>query len=75
MRTQFSAVAERYGNIPSSSRGSIADVLRSVSKQRVLHKGSGKKGNARAAVVRQVMKERGCSLPQASKIVKEEGLY
>jgi hypothetical protein len=37
--------------------------------------GAGKKVNARAEVVRRVMKERGCSLPQASKMVKEEGLY
>ena len=31
--------------------------------------------SARASIVRQVMYERGVSLPQASKIVKEEGLY
>jgi hypothetical protein len=29
----------------------------------------------RAELVRKVMKERGCSLPEASKIVKSEGLY
>lgn len=34
-----------------------------------------RKPSARNEVVRQVMKERGCSLPQASRIVKEEGLY
>ena len=36
------------------------------------------KGGARherAQIVKQVMAERGCSLPQASRIVKEEGLY
>jgi hypothetical protein len=41
--------------------------------------GLGKKGSdgrtARAQVVRSVMQERGVSLPQASRIVKEEGLY
>jgi hypothetical protein len=31
--------------------------------------------SARAAIVRQVMAERGVSLPQASRIVKEEGLF
>jgi hypothetical protein len=29
----------------------------------------------RAELVRKVMRERGCSLPEASKIVKSEGLY
>ena len=38
-------------------------------------KGAGKKVSARAEIVRKVMRERGVSLPQASKIVKEEGLY
>jgi hypothetical protein len=40
--------------------------------------GLGKKSDgrqARAQIVRQVMQERGVSLPQASKIVKAEGLY
>jgi hypothetical protein len=31
--------------------------------------------SARGAVVSQVMRERGCSLPEASRIVKAEGLY
>lgn len=30
---------------------------------------------ARAQIVAKVMRERGCSLPEASKIVKAEGLY
>ena len=30
---------------------------------------------ARAAIVKKVMMERGCSLPEASRIVKQEGLY
>ncbi len=34
-----------------------------------------RKPSARNEIVRQVMKERQCSLPQASRIVKEEGLY
>jgi len=35
----------------------------------------GRAPSARAAIVKQVMAERGVSLPQASRIVKEEGLY
>jgi hypothetical protein len=35
----------------------------------------GKKPSARGAIVRKVMKEQGLSLPQASKYVKEHGLY
>jgi hypothetical protein len=34
-----------------------------------------RKPNARAAIVREVMMRRKCSLPEASRIVKEEGLY
>ena len=36
---------------------------------------SGGARSERAEIVKQVMAERGCSLPQASRIVKEEGLY
>lgn len=35
----------------------------------------GKKPNARAEIVKKIMKSRGVSLPEASKIVKAEGLY
>ena len=35
----------------------------------------GKKPNARALIVKKIMKSRGVSLPEASKIVKAEGLY
>ena len=34
-----------------------------------------RKPSARNEIVRQVMRERGCSLPEASRIVKVEGLY
>lgn len=36
---------------------------------------SGGARSRRAGIVKQVMQERGCSLPEASKIVKAEGLY
>lgn len=35
----------------------------------------GKKPNARAQIVKKIMQQRGVSLPEASKIVKAEGLY
>jgi hypothetical protein len=35
----------------------------------------GKKSSARGAIVKKVMREKGLSLPQASKYVKEHGLY
>jgi hypothetical protein len=35
----------------------------------------GKKPNPRAEIVKKIMKSRGVSLPEASKIVKAEGLY
>jgi hypothetical protein len=35
----------------------------------------GKGSNARAEIVKKIMKSRGVSLPEASKIVKAEGLY
>jgi hypothetical protein len=42
-----------------------------------VYKGAGAKGGkgARAEIVKKVMKEKGLSLPQASKYVKEHGLY
>ena len=51
-----------------------SDIKHLVQKRR----GGARSGGARserAQIVKQVMAERGCSLPQASKIVKEEGLY
>ena len=37
--------------------------------------GSGKKKSARGEIVKKVMREKGLSLPQASKYVKEHNLY
>lgn len=47
-------------------------------KLEITHGGAKKQSgarSARAAIVKKVMAERGVSLPQASRIVKEEGLY
>jgi len=38
-------------------------------------RGGARSGGARGAIVSRIMRERGCSLPQASSIVKAEGLY
>jgi len=55
-------------------------VMRKAVAEKALKKvaekqGGAKKPNARAEIVRRVMKERGCSLPEASRIVKAEGMY
>ena len=44
---------------------------------RVNNQGSygGKRPNKRADLVKKVMKEKGCSMIQASKFIKENGLY
>lgn len=52
-----------------------SDIAHLVRKKRRGGAQSGGARSERAAIVKQVMAERGCSLPQASKIVKEEGLY
>jgi hypothetical protein len=62
------------GNLPEwAYQGTVS------SRRRRLGRGKKSKAtgsrSARAAVVKQVMAERGVSLPQASRIVKEEGLF
>ena len=56
-----------------------SDIKRMVQRRRGgARSGGARSGGARserAQIVKQVMAERGCSLPQASRIVKEEGLY
>ena len=52
-----------------------SDIAHLVKKKRRGGAQSGGARSERAAIVKQVMAERGCSLPQASRIVKEEGLY
>jgi hypothetical protein len=56
-----------------------SDIKHLVQKRRGgARSGGARSGGARserAQIVKQVMAERGCSLPQASRIVKEEGLY
>ena len=58
--------------------GNVEFAPRRGAGQLTIHHGGARKPDgrtARAAIVRQVMAERGVSLPQASRIVKEEGLY
>jgi len=49
--------------------------LSEMNKQPEIKTRGGRKPSARNEVVKRVMAERGCSLPQASSIVKREGLY
>jgi hypothetical protein len=61
----------RSGNVAYKGRSQ-----RGRGKLTIQHGGAKSSGrSARAAIVKQVMAERGVSLPQASRIVKEEGLY
>jgi hypothetical protein len=56
----------------------IEDLGSDIKRMYQRRRGGAQSGGARherAQIVKQVMAERGCSLPQASRIVKEEGLY
>ena len=56
----------------------IEDLGSDIKRMYKSRRGGAQSGGARserAQIVKQVMAERGCSLPQASRIVKEEGLY
>ena len=60
------------------SEGGIAPPMRPMrgpAYAPYLGQGSGKKPSVRGAIVKKVMAEHGLSLPQASKYVKEHGLY
>ena len=58
--------AKQMGRIPMESLGHMSVVGGPV---------GGKKPSARGEVVKRVMREQGLSLPQASKYVKDHGLY
>jgi hypothetical protein len=57
------------------AKDSIRDAIRGKSKSAPAGAGRAKKYTARGAIVSEVMKKHGLSLPQASKYVKEHGLY
>lgn len=75
--------------VPTAEQSAQADKFNALSDaekykitmDRALHKLTGRGAStggarsARGAVVSRVMRERGCSLPEASRIVKAEGLY
>lgn len=73
----------KMGDEVASVRGGTADALavnmmmqRGVDRARgVPGYTGGKKPSARNEIVKKIMKQRGVSLPEASKIVKAEGLY
>jgi hypothetical protein len=52
-----------------------SEVMAQIGGRKVGGKVGGKKPSARGAIVKKVMKEKGLSLPQASKYVKDHGLY
>lgn len=80
---------QAYATVPSTPKYRTNDMeqyRQSMARQAALDKrkpykpspsrvAGGRAPSARAAIVKQVMAERGVSLPQASRIVKEEGLY
>lgn len=72
-----SALQEKARKQQEERRKQMAEALSQKARKEAEKRRSGgaKRSNARAQIVRQVMQERGCSLPQASRIVKEEGLY
>jgi len=62
--------------LPLTFAAGVNEILKSKGLGKSKSSRSGNDGRAaRAAVVRKVMQERGVSLPMASKIVKQEGLY
>jgi len=62
--------------LPLTFAAGVNEILKSKGLGKSKSARSGNDGRAaRAAVVRKVMQERGVSLPMASKIVKQEGLY
>ena len=80
--------AEALENVRSQTAQSVGDVQKDFFRTKgggkpptyVPYKGGattcgGKKPSARGAIVKKVMREQGLSLPQASKYVKEHGLY
>jgi hypothetical protein len=79
LKEQFRKLEEeirmRGGSVYSSVRNrasKAADAAYSAVTSRPV---GGRKPSARGAIVKKVMKEKGLTLPQASKYVKENGLY
>ena len=71
-----SSESESDSSSESESDSSSESESDSNNKPQYNGKGKGKKGvNKRSMIVKKIMKERGVSLPEASKIVKSEGLY
>jgi hypothetical protein len=64
-----------YMPTTTSSRGGVVYHPRDPMDSVVTSKKGGRKPSARGAIVKKVMQERGLTLPQASKYVKEKGLY
>jgi len=70
-------VAHAITPIASTVWNEVKDPLKDALKRKVQQKisGSGKKVNKRAEIVKKVMKEKGMKMIEASKYVKQHGLY
>lgn len=79
----FGAVGRAFENTFDPNKNGLAQAFQPIpiqqavkySQAEVKNKEGGRKPSARNEIVKRVMAERGCSLPQASSIVKREGLY
>jgi hypothetical protein len=56
-------------------KNQVASAVKSVVSKVKTAVGAGRGRSARTAIVKKVMKDRGVSMIEASKIVKSEGLY
>ena len=77
----FGAIGRELGNVFDPNKNGVAQAFKPLQLQPVAYSQAevkqkgGRKPSARNEIVKRVMAERGCSLPQASSIVKREGLY
>jgi hypothetical protein len=67
-------IIERGGNIKASAKKGAKKLIE-VATDKMVKKLGGRAPSARGAIVKQIMKEHGLSLPKASAFVKEHGLY
>ena len=66
--------ADYLKDIPTLRKGGmLSGAYEGMGELKITHSGGARA--ARAAIVKKVMAEQGCSMPQASKYVKEHGLY
>jgi hypothetical protein len=69
------SVSEMVKSADPAVKSQVEQVAKKVASKVKSAVGMGRGASARTAIVKKVMKDRGVSMIQASKIVKEEGLY